>query len=153
MKLDKTDKKILAALQGDARMTNQALADKVGLSPSPCLRRVRLLEKSGAIVGFKAQINRKVCGLSVTAFIRIRLNEYTRETVEKFEKGLTQIDEIIECHLTSGEEDYLLQVVVDSHEGYERFMRDRLQTMPGIGAVETNFAFGVIKRLSPIPLP
>ncbi len=152
MELDSVDKKILAALQADARITNQALAEQVGLSPSPCLRRVRLLEQNGAIVGYKAQINRKACGLSVTAFVRIRLKEHSQATVETFEKRIAAIDEIVECHLTSGEEDYLLQVVVDSHEGYERFMRDRLHAVPGIGAIETNFAFGVIKRLAPIPL-
>lgn len=153
MDLDPVDKRILAALQTNGRMTNQALAEAVGLSPSPCLRRVRLLEEAGAISGYAAQIDRKVCGVSVTAFVRIRLKEHTRSVVDTFERHISAIDEIVECHLMSGEEDYLLQVVVESQEAYEHFMRDRLHSVPGIGAIETNFAFGVVKKLSPIPLP
>ena len=152
MKLDPVDKRILAALQTDGRITNQALAEIVGLSPSPCLRRVRLLEEAGAISGYTAQIDRKICGLNVTAFVRIRLKEHSRAAVDTFERHIATIDEIVECHLTSGEEDYLLQVVVESQEAYEHFMRVRLHSVPGIGAVETNFAFGVVKPLSPAPM-
>lgn len=153
MELDAIDKRILAALQRDGRMTNQALADAVGLSPSPCLRRVCLLEESGVIAGYTARLDRKACGLSVTAFVRIRLKEHSRSAVTAFERQIALIDEIVECHLTSGEEDYLLQVVVESQEAYERFMRDRLHSVPGIGAIETNFAFGTVKSLSPVPIP
>ena len=152
-RLDRIDRKILMALQSDGRLTNQALADLVGLSPSPCLKRVRALEAAGLIRTYFAEIDRKACGLSVTAFVRIRLKDHSPDTVATFERKIAAIDAVIECHLMSGGEDYLLEVVVSGHDGYERFMREELHPVPGIGAIETNFSISAIKHRSPCPIP
>lgn len=146
------DRRILAALQTDGRITNQALADQVGLSPSPCLRRVRALEEAGLITGYAALVDREKAGLPITVFIRIKLTNHAPATVAAFEKAILRLDEVLECHLTSGAEDYLLQVVVDSQAGYERFMRERLHPVPGIAGIETSFAFGTVKRTPALPL-
>jgi len=151
--MDRTDKRLIAALQQDGRMTNQALADQVGLSPSPCLRRVRILEERGLIAGYAALVDRDKAGLSITAFLRIKLTNHAPDTVAAFERAIQRLDEVLECHLTSGAEDYLLQVVVDSQSGYERFMRERLHPVPGIAAIETSFAFGTVKRTTALPIP
>jgi len=150
--MDRTDRRLLAALQRDGRITNQALADQVGLSPSPCLRRVRALEDQGLITGYAAQLDRNKAGLPITAFLRIKLANHAPDTVAAFERAILRLDEVLECHLTSGAEDYLLQVVVDSQAGYERFMRERLHPVPGIGAIETSFAFGTVKRTTVLPV-
>jgi Lrp/AsnC family leucine-responsive transcriptional regulator len=152
-RLDRIDRKILMALQTDGRLTNQALADLVGLSPSPCLKRVRALEAARLIRTYFAEIDRKACGLSVTAFVRIRLKDHSPDTVATFERKIAAIDAVIECHLMSGGEDYLLEVVVAGHDGYERFMREELHPVPGIGAIETNFSISAIKHRSPCPIP
>ena len=152
-RLDSLDKKILMALQRDGRLTNQALADEVGLSPSPCLKRVRALEADGFIRGYNAEIGRKTCGLAVTAFVRIRLTDHSSQTVTTFEKRIAAVEQVIECHLMSGGQDYLLEVVVTGHDGYERFLKDHLHVIPGIGAIETNFSISAIKHRSPCPVP
>ncbi|WP_394692944.1 Lrp/AsnC family transcriptional regulator [Hyphobacterium sp.] len=152
-RLDRIDRKILMALQSDGRLTNQSLADLVGLSPSPCLKRVRALETAGLIRTYFAEIDRKACGLAVTAFVRIRLKDHSPDTVATFERKIAAIDAVIECHLMSGGEDYLLEVVVSGHDGYERFMREELHPVPGIGAIETNFSISAIKHRSPCPIP
>ena len=150
--MDSTDRRLLTALQQDGRITNQALADQIGLSPSPCLRRVRALEDSGLITGYAAILDRDKAGLPITAFLRIKLANHAPATVAAFEKAILRLDEVLECHLTSGAEDYLLQVVVDSQSGYERFMRERLHPVPGIAGIETSFALGTVKRTPALPL-
>ena len=150
--MDHMDQKILAALQQDGRITNQALADAVGLSPSPCLRRVRALEEKGLITGYAATLDRDKAGLPITAFVRIRLTEHTSKTVSAFERAVTAMDEVLQFHLTSGTEDYWLEVVVDSHHGYERFLRERLNHVPGVAAIETSFSLSAIKRTGALPL-
>ena len=150
--MDRIDRKILTALQAEGRMTNQALSDAVGLSPSPCLRRVRAMEESGLIEGYGAQIDRKAAGFPITAFVRIRLTDHARKTVETFEKTVQRIACVLQCHLTSGSEDYLLEVVARSQADYERFMREELHAVPGIAAIETSFAFGLVKRTTALPL-
>jgi Lrp/AsnC family leucine-responsive transcriptional regulator len=150
--MDSMDRKILAALQADGRMTNQALADAVGLSPSPCLRRVRALEDQGLIAGYAAVLDREAAGLPITAFVRVKLTEHTSKTVSAFERAVAAMEEVLQFHLTSGAEDYLLEVVVDSHRGYERFLRERLNHVPGVAAIETSFSLGAIKRTTALPV-
>ncbi len=149
---DRLDKKILMALQTDGRLTNQALADQVGLSPSPCLKRVRALEQAGMIRAYFAEIDRKACGLSVTAFVRIRLTDHSPKTVTTFERKITAIEEVVECHLMTGGEDYLVEVVVSDHDDYERFMRQQLHPVPGIASIETNFSISALKHRAPCPV-
>jgi len=137
--LDKTDLKILAQLQKDGRLTNQELSERVALSPSPCLRRVRQLEDAKIV-------DREACGLPVMAFISIRLQKQTDSTIAKFEKGIQDLDEVMACYLMSGTSDYMLQVLSGSLGDYERFVRDKLSRIPGIGTLETHFAFGQVKQ-------
>jgi Lrp/AsnC family leucine-responsive transcriptional regulator len=146
------DRKILAALQQDGRMTNQALADAVGLSPSPCLRRVRALEEAGLITGYAATIDRELAGLPITAFVRVKLTEHTSHVVIGFERAVAAMEEVLQCHLTSGTEDYLLEVVVESQQGYATFLRDRLNRVAGVAAIETSFSLSAIKRTTALPV-
>lgn len=150
--MDGMDRKIIAALQQDGRMTNQALADAVGLSPSPCLRRVRALEEAGLITGYAATLDRERAGLPITAFVRVKLTGHTSDVVSKFERAVLAMDEVLQCHLTSGSEDYLLEVVADSQQGYADFLRERLNHVPGVSAIETSFSLSAVKRTGALPM-
>lgn len=144
--MDKIDYAIVKALQQNGRLTNQELAERVNLSPSPCLRRVRNLEKSGVISGYSAQIDAKKYGLSVTLFARITLEQHNRDVVTRFENAIQDIDEVIECHLLTGSADYLLRIIVADLDDYNRFMREELHEIKGIAAIDTSFAFGEVKK-------
>ncbi len=151
--MDRIDHAILRALQADGRITIQALARAVGLSPSPCLRRVRLLERAGTIRGYAAVIDERRYGLAITAFLRVRLDRHSDERVARFEKAVNGIDEVLECHVLAGDFDYMLRILVKDLEAYERFIRRHIHTIPGIAAIETAFAYGTIKRSSVLPEP
>jgi len=146
MKLDRKDLQILYELQLDARLSNQDLARRVNLSPSPCLRRVRRLEESGMIRGYTAIVDQPRFGLPITVFIRIALERHDTATVTEFERRVRDIEEIMDCFLMTGQRDYLMRVVAASLAGYERFIRDVIHTIPGIASIDTSFAFGVVKR-------
>lgn len=118
--LDRTDLKILDALQKDGRLTNALLAEKVGLSLSPCWRRLKRLEESGIIAGYQAIINRKALGLSVTAFVRIDIERHTPAQERRFEEAIADLPEIVSCHVISGEGAFLLTVVCESLEAYSK---------------------------------
>ncbi|MCC2113672.1 MAG: Lrp/AsnC family transcriptional regulator [Hyphomicrobiales bacterium] len=150
--MDRIDYKILRELQANGRLTNQELADRVNLSPSPCLRRLRNLEASGVIRGYAAIVDQKLYGLPVTVFVRIHLERHSAESVGIFENAVRGIDEILECHLLTGNVDYQLRVVVDSLEAYERFMRDKIHKIPGIASIDSSFAYGEIKRSLVYPM-
>lgn len=150
-KLDKTDFKIIAQLQKNGRLSNQDLSDLVNLSPSPCLRRVRQLEKSNVITGYSAVVDNEACGLSVTAFVSIRLTRQTESTITKFEAGIQHLDEVMACYLMSGKSDYLLHVLSPSLKDYENFVRERLTKISGIGTMETHFVFGQVKQKKVFP--
>lgn len=151
MILDRTDLKILEQLQLDARISNQDLARRVNLSASPCLRRVRRLEDSGMIRGYTAIVDQQRYGLPITVFIRITLERHDTQTVSEFERRVRDIDEIMDCFLMTGQRDYLLRVVAASLEGYERFIRDVIHTIPGIASIDTSFAYGVVKNAPALP--
>lgn len=144
--LDKIDYKIIAQLQQNARLSNQELSERVALSPSPCLRRVRHLEKANIIKGYTAVIDQEACGLPIMAFISIRLEKQTDATIQNFEHGIHQLDEIMACYLMSGTSDYMLQVLSSSLKEYENFIRGKLTQISGIGSLETRFAFGQVKQ-------
>jgi len=144
-KLDQKDLQIILALQEDGRLSNFALAEKVNLSPSPCLRRVRLLEKAGIIRGYTAVLDHAACGLPVTAFLQIRLLRHSGDEVAAFEKHIGGLEEVIDCYLMSGTADYLLRVLAADLESYERFIRAKIHAIPGIAALDTSFAYGTIK--------
>ena len=150
--MDQKDRQIIRALQRNGRMTNQDLAAEVNLSPSPCLRRVRLLEKSGAIRGYSADANAEAYGLPVTVFVRISLERHNEETVRQFERNVSQVDEVLECFVMTGMSDYLLRVVVADLADYEKFVRKRLHAIAGIGSIDTSFVYGVVKKTSVFPV-
>lgn len=149
--MDKTDHRILRELQKDGRLSNAELAERVNLSPSPCLRRLRNLEQSGVIEGYTAIVNQKAYGLPITVFIQIRLEHHSSQAAKIFEKNIKSIDEIIDCHLMTGDTDYLLRVVVESLEAYEIFIRERIHPIPSIASINTSFAYGVVKQSRCLP--
>jgi len=147
--MDDKDRQIIRALQRDGRMSNQDLAAQVHLSPSPCLRRVRNLERAGVIRGYAARVDARAYGLPITAFVRIRLERHDETTVQTFERAVAGMEEVLECHVMTGQTDYQLRVVVASLDAYEAFIRARLQRIGGIGSIDTSFAYGVV-RDSPV---
>lgn len=152
MALDEIDKHILFELQGDGRLTNQELADRIGLSPSPCLRRVRALEQAGIITGYEATVDQIAVGLSISAFVRLKLASHTAEVVAEVEGRIRDMPEVIEAYVLAGDHDYLVRIVAASFTDYERFVRDHLRSIPSLASIETTFAFGTIKPPSPLPL-
>ena len=149
--MDKKDLLILHELQQDGRLSNQDLAARVNLSPSPCLRRVRQLEERGIIRGYTAIVDPEACGYPLTVFVRITLARHDTDTVAEFERRVRAIDEIMDCFLMTGQRDYLMRVVSDSLAGYERFVRDVIHAIPGIASIDTSFAYGVVKRARALP--
>ncbi len=149
--MDEKDLRILRELQQNGRLSNAELAERVNLSPSPCLRRLRSLEQRGVIEGYSAIVNQKAYGLPVTVFIRIRLEHHSTRAAQVFERHIQAIDEIVDCHLMTGDTDYLLRVVIESLEAYETFIRDRIHPIPGIGSINTSFAYGVVKQSRCLP--
>lgn len=151
--MDALDRAIIRELQEDGRLTNQDLADRVRLSPSPCLRRVRRLEESGVVLGYTALVDQQAFGLPVTAFVRIRLERHTTESVHVFEEHVRRIDHIQDCYLMAGSTDYLLRIVVEDLQQYERLVRGPLHGIPGIASIDTEFAFGIVKQSRVFPQP
>jgi DNA-binding Lrp family transcriptional regulator len=151
-KMDAKDRQIIRALQRNSRMTNQDLAAEVNLSPSPCLRRVKLLEQSGALKGYTADINAEAYGLPVTVFVRVSLTGHTEKTVQQFEKQVSCLDQVLECFVMTGISDYLLRVVVADLADYENFVRKRLHPIGGIGSIDSSFVYGVVKKTGVFPV-
>lgn len=145
--MDSKDYQILRELQANGRLTNQELSARVNLSPSPCLRRVRLLEEAGIIRGYKAIVDSKALGLSVTAFIRLKLEKHDDTTVKRVERQIVAMPEVIDCWLMTGRWDYQLRVMAADLEAYEGFVRGTLQKVSGIASIDTSFAYGRVKQL------
>ena len=150
--LDAIDRKIVAALQADGRLSNVELADKVGLSPSPCLRRGRRLEREGYIEGYRAALQRDKVGLGFSVFLAIKLDGHANERAMAFETAAVEMPEVVACHLVSGEADYLLEVVVPDLAAYQRFLVGKLLTMPIVREVRSNIAIQTLKAGAPLPL-
>ena len=149
--MDSKDRQIIRALQINGRMTNHELAEKVSLSPSPCLRRLRALEKSGVIRGYNVDVDAKAYGLPVTVFVSIRLEKHSEDIVKHFEDHIRKTENVLECHVMTGLSDYLLKVVVPDLTSYEVFVRKHLHSIGSIAAIETSFAYGVIKKTAIFP--
>jgi Lrp/AsnC family leucine-responsive transcriptional regulator len=150
--MDEVDKKILKELQSNARLSNQELADRIALSPSPCLRRVRALEKQGIIRGYHASVDQEACGLPVNVFVLVKLEKPTEDNMRDFEQHIEAMDEVLECFLMTGNHDYLLHVVSGSLKTYEQFIRRQLTPLPNIASIESSFAFGQVKRKTKLPI-
>lgn len=152
MKLDAIDRSILNALQRDGRMQNIDLAKEVGLSPSPCLRRVRLLEEAGVIERYVAVVNPAKVGRGFTVFARIWLTGQDTETVRHFNAAIRQLPEVVECHLMAGDCDFLLRVVAADLDGYYQFQIKHLTSIKGVQSVKTEIPMQNIKLTSEIPV-
>jgi len=152
VELDRTDLRILDALQRNGRLTNAELAEQVGLSLSPCWRRLKRLEEIGVIGGYQAVLNRKVLGLGVTAFVRIDIERHTPVFERKFEEAIAELPEVVSCHVISGEGAFLLVVVCDSLETYSNFALNTLMNLPGVKDTQTSFSLKEVKSSSMLPL-
>lgn len=151
--LDETDWRILAALQHDARLTNADLAEKIFLSPSPCLRRVRDLEQAGLIRRYVTLLDPIKLGLTVSVFIQVSLEKQMRDALDTFENSVLARDEVMECYLMTGDADYLLRVVVSDMQSLERFIVDYLAKIPGVSNIRSSFALKQVKYKTALPLP
>ena len=150
--LDAIDCRILAALQAEGRLSNVELAERVGLSPSPCLRRVQRLERDGYIEAYRAVLGRRRIGLGITVFIGIKIDAHADERADEMREAIVAMPEVVACHMVSGEADYLLEVVVPDLEHYERFLLDRLLALTIIKEVRSNIAIQTAKVAAPLPL-
>jgi len=151
-KLDDIDRKILEALQADARLPNVALAERVGLSPSPAARRVRLLEEAGIIEGYRTVIDRAAVGLPLTVFAGVRVERHSRENSDAFVAAVLDMPEVVACHLISGDVDFLVEVVVPDMATYESHVLRRLLALPSIRDIRTSFAMKSYKVGGSLPL-
>jgi Lrp/AsnC family leucine-responsive transcriptional regulator len=151
--LDLTDWRLLALLQQDARITNVELANKVGLSPSPCLNRVRALEEAGYIARYVTLLDPQRVGLKVSVFIQVTLEKQIEPALEVFEKAIRDRPEVMECYLMTGEADYLLRVVVPDLQALERFILQFLSRVPGVGNIKSSFSLKQVKYQTALPLP
>lgn len=149
--LDEIDLKIIAALQKNAKATANELALAVGLSPSPCARRVRLLEDSGIIKGYTVVVDQKKLGLPISAFASIKLERQREDDLDRFSQAVSRWPEVVDCYLMTGQWDYLMRIVVRDLEAYERFIKDKLTRLDNIATIETSFALGQVKR-SEVPM-
>ena len=152
MKLDRVDNQILAALQRDGRLSNRELADLVHLSESACLRRVRTLETSGVIDRYAALVNQAKVGLPGNVFVSITLNRQEQADLAAFEEAVKRVPEVMECYLMTGQQDYLLRVVVTDPADFERLHSQHLTRLPGVARVQSSFALRTVRKGSELPL-
>jgi Lrp/AsnC family leucine-responsive transcriptional regulator len=152
MKLDRTDHLILAVLQRDGRLSNRELAERVHLSESACLRRVRALEESGVIDGYTALVNQGKLGLPGNVFVSITLNRQEQADLAAFEAAVTRVPEVMECYLMTGQQDYLLRVVVSDPSDFERLHSQHLTRLPGVARVQSSFALRTVRKGNELPL-
>jgi Lrp/AsnC family leucine-responsive transcriptional regulator len=143
---DPTDRRILNVLRSDARISNTDLAERVGLSASPCLRRVRRMEETGIIRGYTALIDPIVEGWTVSAFVTVRLGRQHEDEILMFEEAVRSWDEVMECHLVAGSPDYVLKVMSSGVESYERFLKEKIARLKCVASIETNFVMSTIKE-------
>ena len=153
IELDRTDKRILDALQKDGNLSNLELAEKVGLSPSPCSRRVKQLEENGIIVGKAVLLDAEKLGLNLTAIIQVSMDRHTPDRFENFDKTLEAYPEVVTCSLITGQAaDYLVEVMVTDMAHYQEFLLNKLTTIPGVTGVHSSFVLRKIINRTAIPL-
>lgn len=153
MDLDRTDLHILAALQGEGRLTNVELAERVALSPSPCLRRVKRLEAAGVVQGYRAVLDREAVGLGLTVFVEIKAERHSRENAQALQDALAAMPEVVSCHMVSGTADFLAEVVVADLRAYEALLTERLLVLPMVADIRSNMSLRRVKSEAPLPLP
>ena len=150
--LDELDCKILERLQVDGRMTNHDLSQLIGLSPSPCLRRVRQLEEDAIIAGYVALVSPDAVGLNVSAFVRVRLSSQDDRNLAEFERAIVTFPEVMECYLMTGESDYQLRVLVESLAAFEDFLRHKLTRISPVAGVTSSFALRPVVYRTALPV-
>lgn len=150
--LDDIDRRILENLQQDGRLTNLELAERIGLSPSPCLRRVRALEEEGYVGGYTVRLDRRKLGLNVIAFVFVKIERHGQVDAKATRKAIAALPEIVACHVTSGDFDLLLHVVLQDLDAYKSFALDRLLKVPGIRDIKTSFVIDTVIEDRPLPL-
>ena len=150
--MDRIDHAIIDELRRDGRLSNVELAERINLSPSPCLRRVKALERAGVIDGYRAMLDREAIGLGLNVFVEIKVEGHSEETAMAIEAAVATMPEVICAHIVSGEADFLLEVVVPDLRAYERLLLGTLLKLPAISDVRSNFAIRIVKRPAPLPL-
>ncbi|AJD39962.1 Lrp/AsnC family transcriptional regulator [Rhizobium sp. SEMIA 4085] len=143
---DETDRRILKELTADARITNNELAERVGLSASACLRRLRRLEETGVIKGYTALVDPTAEGWTMTAIAAVRLSRQHEDEIEMFETAVRSWDEVLECHLVTGSRDYVLKVMSAGLDQYERFIKEKIARLKCVDTIETSFVMNTIKE-------
>ena len=149
---DRTDRRILAALQREGRLPNAELAERVNLSPSACLRRLQRLEQSGAISGYAARIDPAAVGLGLQAFVRVQLEKHGSAGVARFAEAVRSWNEVVACYALTGDMDYLLHVVVADLEHYSRFLMDKLLNAAGVADLNSSFVLQTVKQAGELSL-
>jgi Lrp/AsnC family transcriptional regulator, leucine-responsive regulatory protein len=153
MKLDRYDRHILTVLQEDGRISNQDLAERIGLSPSPCLRRLRALEQSGIIAGYRALLDARKLGLTLMALVHISMDHHTPERFRKFDDTVRTMPEVLECLLITGQAaDYQLKVVVRDMDAYQEFLLDKITRIEGVSGVHSSFVLRRVVERTALPL-
>jgi Lrp/AsnC family transcriptional regulator, leucine-responsive regulatory protein len=153
MELDRYDRRILAELQRDGRISNQELAERIGLSPSPCLRRVRALEESGLITGYRAMLDAKQLGLSLMALIHISMDRHTPERFNNFDESVARLPEVMECLLITGQDaDYQLKVVVRDMDAFQALLLEKITRIEGVSGVHSSFVLRRVVDKTELPL-
>jgi Lrp/AsnC family leucine-responsive transcriptional regulator len=152
MKLDRFDARILSALQRDGRLTVVELADAIGLSPTPCARRIKAMESSGTIEGYAAVLNPARVGLSVMAIVQVKLTEHTDETVARFEKEIALLDEVTNCYAMTGSYDFILEVYGRDLESLSNVVLKKLIRIPNVRDLQSSVVLATVKRSTRIPL-
>ncbi len=150
--LDTRDRAIVRLLQEDGRLSNVELADRVNLSPSACLRRIRNLEQSGLIDRYTMLLDQKACGMTGNAFVNITLNQQGRATLDEFEAAIADIPEILECYLIAGGSDYILRVVYSDAADFERIHMEILTQLPGVTRIQSTLALRTVKKTTALPV-
>lgn len=149
--LDRTDLRILKELQANGKLTNVELAARIGLSPSPCLTRVRQLERDGVLRGYVALADPEALGLAMMVFVQVTLERQVEEALRNFEAKMNAIPEVMECYLMTGDSDYLVRLVVPDLAGLERFILHELTTIPGVANIKSSFALKQVKYKTALP--
>lgn len=153
MEIDRFDQQILQVIQQDGRISNQDLADRIGLSPSPCLRRVRALEEAGIVTGYRALVNAKALGFTLMALIYISMDKHTPERFEHFEKEISQISEVLECLLITGQDaDYQIKVIVRDMDAFQELLLNRINRIQGVTGVHSSFVLRRVVDKTALPV-
>jgi Lrp/AsnC family transcriptional regulator, leucine-responsive regulatory protein len=153
IEIDRFDRQILEVLQQDGRISNQDLADRIGLSPSPCLRRVRALEEAGVVTGYRALLNAKALGYTLMALVYIAMDKHTPERFEHFEQEIAAIPEVLECLLITGQDaDYQIKLIVKDMEAFQDLLLNRINRIPGVNGVHSSFVLRRVVDKAALPV-